>query len=524
MKNQSRILTTLAALVALSACADTGPQVPVSVPYPGAKRAVDLDDGMTEYPTPAESLLVYDASRIDGDVELLFHRGRGTARDNEGRAYVPDPAGSRILIVGPGIEVTGVAGGPTDDGGALGQPLSAAPVPGGGLFVTDADSDPGLFYYDDDGEYSGAAAPPVDNAEIRAAKGGVVWAARSPYVLRFDDTGADEPLLFRFDPLGGEGVGIASIEPVADPTWNRVANAGPIAVGDDGTAYFAFFLRNELRAYTPDGELIWRTRRGLIWEFDETGATPMRPVSQALALGPDGLLYAMTVPDTLPELATEAAPLGLRRIEAYDPANGAFLRASTVPAAWSTFAVDRYGTVFHLDPDDVEASAPAPERRPLPRVTLTTFDGEEAYFSAWAGKPLLVNFWASWCVPCQRELPQLKAYYGTLDHDKVEFIGISADETRGAAREFIQQFDLPFPQFYGGLEMQDDFGFFGLPYTIVVDARGRIVEEVYGFGNPETWEYMKGVLEAEIARVEPAAAMDMSMDTSEVVAPEGEYD
>jgi thiol-disulfide isomerase/thioredoxin len=508
MQTQTRILTVLTAIVALSACADAGPQLPVSVPHPGARNIVDLGDGMVEYRTPAESLLVYDASRIDGDVEIIFHRGRGAARDAEGRAYIPDPAGSRILVVGPGIEVTGVTGGPTDDGGALGQPLSAAPLPDGGLFVTDADAAPGLFYFDDEGEYSGAAAPPVGNAEIRAAKGGVVWASRSPYVLRFDDTAADEPLLYRFDPLGGEGVGIASIEPVADPTWNRVANAGPIAVGEDGTAYFAFFLRNELRAYTPEGDLVWRTRRGLIWGTDETVEAPMRPVSQALALGPDGLLYAMTVPDSLPELGTEAAPMGRRRIEVYDPATGEFLRAAAVPAAWSTFAVDRYGVVFHVDPDDVEATAPAPERRPLPRVTLRTFEGEDASFDEWAGKPLLVNFWASWCVPCQRELPQLKAYYRTLDHDKVEFVGISADETRGAALEFIREFDLPFPQFYGGLEMQDDFGFFGLPYTLVVDARGRIVEEIYGFGNPETWEYLKRVLEDEIARMEPTNMPD----------------
>jgi cytochrome c biogenesis protein CcmG/thiol:disulfide interchange protein DsbE len=506
MRIRIHIVPALVAPILLAGCGDRGPRVPVSLAYPAAVAPVVLGEGLTEYPTPAESLFVYEATEVGGDVSLLFHRGRGTSLDEAGRAYIPDPSGSRVLVVGPDLEVDGVRGGPAEAGGGLTQPLSAAPSPDGTLFITDAETAPGLFYYEGDGTYAGASAPPVVFAEIRVGTDGNVWAARSPYVLRFDETAAGEPLLFRFDPLSGEGVGIATIEPVADPSWNRVANAGPIAVGDDGVAYFAFFLRNEVRAYSPAGELMWRTKRGLIWDSDDPVSGPMRPVTQAMSMGPDRLLYVLTVPDTLPELSSDVTPSqGGRRIEVYEPETGALKRAATVPAAWSTFAVDRHGAIYHVDPEAVESTAPAPERRPLPQVTLTSFDADTARFSDWAGTPLLVNFWASWCAPCERELPQLKAYYNTLDHDRVEFIGISADDTRGAAVDFIEPFDLPYPQFFGGLEMQDDFGFFGLPYTIVVDARGRIVEEVFGFGNPETWEYLKGVLEEEMARMDTAA-------------------
>ena len=506
MRSRANLLAAVVAACTVSVgCGEGAPSVPVSMPYPGAIVAGDVGEGLKEYPTPAESLFVYEASDLTGDVELVFHRGRGTARDGDGRTYVPDPGGSRILVVGEEATVTAIAGGPGDDDGGLIQPLSAAPTSTGGLFVTDAETDPGLFWFDD-GEYAGAAAPPVEFGEIRAGPDGALWAARSPYVLRFDETMPGEPLLYRFDPLAGEGVGIAAIEPVADPSWNRVANAGPIAVGEDGTAYFSFFLRNELRAYAPAGELLWRTKRGLIWEENAGGGGPMRPVTQAIALGPDGLLYGLSVPDTLPELSAEVTPSrGGRRVEVYDPTTGVFLRAATVPAAWTTFAVDRFGVVYHVDPAAVEATAPPPERRPLPRVVLAGFDGEEATFDRWAGKALLVNFWASWCVPCQREIPQLIRYYDELDTAHVEFIGVSADETRGAALAFIEPFDVPFPQFYGGLGMQEDFGFFGLPYTIVVDHHGRIVEEVFGFGNEENWRYLQGVLEEEVERARAAA-------------------
>ena len=143
-------------------------------------------------------------------------------------------------------------------------------------------------------------------------------------------------------------------------------------------------------------------------------------------------------------------------------------------------------------------------RSPLPDVEFSTFEGEPAGFDDYPGKVLLVNFWASWCAPCERELPQLKRYYATLDRDLVEFLAISADESRGAAIEFIEPFDLPFPTFFGGSAMPERFGFYGLPYTLVVDPDRMIVEEVLGFGSLENWEHLQRTLEAEIARAAQA--------------------
>jgi len=502
--------------LALAACGDRAPDVQVSTAYPDPAPSIDAGDGLTDYPTPAESLLVHPAEGAAGG-ELVFYRGRGLGRGPDGEAYAPDPIGSRVLIIDRDMTVSGVIGGPTEEGGKLGQPLSAAPTSNGGVFVSDAEASPALVYYGLDGSFAGSSAPPVKNPDLGVGPGGTVWAARSPYVLRFDDTQPGEPLLYRFDPLAGTGVGIASIEPVGDPGWNRVANAGPIAVGPDGTGYFAFFLRNEIRAYTPDGDLRWRTSRELGFPTtrldaaagDDDAEVRMRPVTQALSVGPDGLLYALTAPDTLPDLEKLGSISGRRRLEVYDPATGALLRATTVPAEWTTFGIDDRGAVYRVDPDDIDATAPPAERPPLPRVTLPTFDGDSANLGDFRGKALLVNFWASWCVPCQQELPKLKAYYKTLDHDHVEFVSISADQTPEEAFEFIDKFHLEFPLFYGGPRMQDYFHFVGLPFTLIVDARGRIVEEIYGFGSLDTWEHLTSTLETEMARV---AASPASME------------
>ncbi|MDX1579211.1 MAG: TlpA disulfide reductase family protein, partial [Gemmatimonadota bacterium] len=161
--------------------------------------------------------------------------------------------------------------------------------------------------------------------------------------------------------------------------------------------------------------------------------------------------------------------------------------------------------VFRIDPDSVEAGAPPRERPPLPNVPLVSFAGDTTALSDYRGKALLVNFWASWCAPCRKELPKLKEYYGTLDRDRVEFLAISVDEERADAVAFIEPFDPPFPLFYGGPGMQNHFHYLGLPFTLIVDARGRIVEEIHGFGSAETWEYLTETLEAEM----PPAASEM---------------
>jgi thiol-disulfide isomerase/thioredoxin len=146
---------------------------------------------------------------------------------------------------------------------------------------------------------------------------------------------------------------------------------------------------------------------------------------------------------------------------------------------------------------------PPPERPLLPSISLETFDGDTASFSDYRGKALLVNVWASWCGPCREELPRLKEYYGMLDRDRVEFLAISDDRDEDAARRFADPMDLPFPLFLGGGEAQRSFRYFGLPYTLIVDGRGRIVKEIYGFGSDASWHGLTRALEREMERVSP---------------------
>lgn len=500
------LLMGLMAAVAGTGCRDV-PDPPPAGPYPDERPPVTVEPGFLEYATPSESLYIHPLPE-DERLSLLFYRGRGVARDARNAAYVSDAEGSRVLVIDDRLRVTRTVGGPNPEGGPLGLPLSVAPTAEGAVFVVDVEHSAGLLYFDEDGSYVGAAEAPVINGNVRADPDGYVWAARSPYILGFEPTVADEPLLYRFDPMAGEGVGIATIEPSEVPTWNRLANAGSIAIGPEGHAYFAHLLRNEIRAYTAEGDLLWRVRRSLPFETvdgvtlgPEDGQVRMRAVTQALTLGPDGLLYALTASEPPAQPGQEPEEDAVRRIEVYDPATGRLLRATTVPAAWATFAADEVGRVYRADAEAIDASAPPPERAPLPAFSFETFAGEAATFADYRGKALLVNVWASWCAPCREELPRLKEYYETLDRERVEFLALSDDVDEVAAREFADLMQLPFPLFLGHGELQGKLHYIGLPYTLIVDYRGRVVEEIYGFGSQETWDLLTTTLEREMERV-----------------------
>lgn len=531
---------TVAALVAALAagCAEERDEGPAAVAHPEASppRVVEFGEvPLVEYPAPRDSLLVREAGR-PGELTLLFYRGRGTARDGEGLAYVPDGAASRVLAVGSDLRVRKVVGGPSPDGGELGTPLSVAATPEGEVFVIDVEHPRGLLYYGADGEYVGAASPPVANPNLAAAPGGGLWASRSPYILGFEPTRPGDPLLYWFDPLEGTGLAVAEIETGVDPVAGRLVNAGSVAPGLDGTAYFAFLLRNEIRAYGSDGALRWRVSRVLPFEagspemerLDGDLRLRARPVTQALSVAPDGLLYVLTAADSLGAAEPADAPLGaeasrpggdgsavrrhttpVRRIEIYDPETGDLLRASTIPGSWTTLGVDTAGRVWRVDPEAVLASAPPPERPFLPSVTVETFRGDSVSLDEYRGRALLVNLWASWCEPCKRELPALKEYYESLspeDRRRVEFLAISEDRNPVAARRFAEPMELPFPLFLGHGKMRESFRYLGLPYTLIVDYRGRVVEEIHGFGSEEGWRRLTSSLEREMERAIPGPA------------------
>lgn len=119
---------------------------------------------------------------------------------------------------------------------------------------------------------------------------------------------------------------------------------------------------------------------------------------------------------------------------------------------------------------------PIPER--LPDFSLPDLAGVSHTLSDWRGRPFAVNFWATWCEPCRREIPLLEGLRRENAGNGFEIIGIAIDQ-RDSVAKYVRDMKMDYPILVGergGLEAAAAFGLEPvLPFTVFVDAEGRIV-------------------------------------------------
>lgn len=142
--------------------------------------------------------------------------------------------------------------------------------------------------------------------------------------------------------------------------------------------------------------------------------------------------------------------------------------------------------------DALVATTPAPEglvvaRRgqPLPAVRLAALDGAPIPLpDAFAGRPLLVNVWASWCGPCVKEMPELDRFSSEQDENGVQVLGLALDDPQ-AVRDFLRRVPVGYPQAIdtpgpgdAGVRLGNPRGV--LPYSILVSADGRLLKQKIG--------------------------------------------
>jgi thiol-disulfide isomerase/thioredoxin len=114
----------------------------------------------------------------------------------------------------------------------------------------------------------------------------------------------------------------------------------------------------------------------------------------------------------------------------------------------------------------------------LPELALPGLDGTQHRLTDWKGRPLLVNFWASWCEPCRREIPLLKSLRRERATDRIEIVGIAID-FHDAAQKYARDSGIDYPVLVGeqgGFEAVAAFGMDPvLPFSVFADRTGRIV-------------------------------------------------
>lgn len=142
--------------------------------------------------------------------------------------------------------------------------------------------------------------------------------------------------------------------------------------------------------------------------------------------------------------------------------------------------------------DDADAE---PEKAMAPDFTVYDLEGNEVHLSDYVGKPIVLNFWASWCGPCQMEMPDFHEKYLTLKDD-VHFLMVNmtdgSRETVDTASSFVEEQGYSFPVLYDkDSDAAAAYGVRSIPTTYFIDAKGYAVAQVAGAIDAETLQ--KGI-------------------------------
>lgn len=113
----------------------------------------------------------------------------------------------------------------------------------------------------------------------------------------------------------------------------------------------------------------------------------------------------------------------------------------------------------------------------VPNFTLTTFDGEQYSIEDYRGQVVLVNFWASWCKPCEQEAAELEQAWRNFKDQGVMFLGVDYVDTEREARTYLTKFDISYPN---GPDLRTKisqaFRIRGVPETYIIGRDGTIVD------------------------------------------------
>jgi thiol-disulfide isomerase/thioredoxin len=142
-------------------------------------------------------------------------------------------------------------------------------------------------------------------------------------------------------------------------------------------------------------------------------------------------------------------------------------------------------------------SRPIPDR--VPELTLPDLAGRQKSLRDFRGHPLIINFWATWCAPCRREMPLLQQLRRSHRGDGLQVVGIAVD-FKAAVADYVRRQPVDYPLLIGedsGLAAAEQFGMQTvLPFSVFADAAGRILAVKVGELHADEADYILGAMQA----------------------------
>lgn len=157
-------------------------------------------------------------------------------------------------------------------------------------------------------------------------------------------------------------------------------------------------------------------------------------------------------------------------------------RLSVVPlVAWLAVAALLALFFYGLTTQRLQAGIAPKPNTVAPDFQLTTYSGQPMHLDSYRGKVVVVNFWASWCVPCRDEQPTLETLWQRYQNRGVVFLGIDIQDNQHDGLDFLRQFGASYPigpDPTGAVSI--NYGVVGVPETYIVSRQGTIAKKIVG--------------------------------------------
>ncbi len=183
-------------------------------------------------------------------------------------------------------------------------------------------------------------------------------------------------------------------------------------------------------------------------------------------------------------------------------------RVTVLASSWLASVLPNFESKLKIDDGTRRApstTATNTNALPAPDVQFTKLDGGLLRLTDLRGRVVVLNFWATWCIPCRSEIPALSAMQKALDADGLTIVGVSYDDSRARIQEFQKDLKQDYTIVLGGKDVGSELPAFSLPTTYIIDRQGKIREKFIGERSQAAFESVIKPLLLEhpvIARIE----------------------